>query len=91
MRDFVDYGYYVSVGLSQGLSLMCLSFLISLCVLGSLGDCVMNYEGIMCIRYIPNIHNVHDLKYRHHNEPNMLCQLWIHNTHKHDNIPINIK
>ena len=26
---------------------------------------------------------MHDLKYRHHNEPNML---WIHNTHKHDNI-----
>jgi hypothetical protein len=25
----------------------------------------MNYEGIMYIRYIPNIHNMHDLKYRH--------------------------
>ncbi len=83
MRDYVDYGYHVSLGLSQGLSLLCLSFLISLCVLGSLGECLMNYEGIMYIRYIPNIHNVHDLKYRHHNEPNML---WIHNTHKHDNI-----
>jgi hypothetical protein len=30
--------YYVSLELSQGLSLMCLSVLISLCVLGSLGD-----------------------------------------------------
>ena len=83
MRDYEDYAYYVSLGLSQGLSLMCLSFLISLCVLGSLGECLMNYEGIMYIRYIPKIHNMHDLKYRHHNEPNML---WIHNTHKHDNI-----
>ena len=43
----------------------------------------MNYEGIMYIRYISNIHNMHDLKRRHHNKPNML---WIHNTHKHDNI-----
>jgi hypothetical protein len=87
MCHYVDYGYYVSLGLSQGLSLMCLSFLISLCVLGSLGECLRNYEGIMYIiiyiRYIPNIHNMQDLKYRHHNEPNML---WIHNTHKHDNI-----
>ena len=81
----VDYAYYVSLGLSQGLSLMCLSFLISLCVLGSLGECLMNYEGIMYIKYIPNINKMHDLKYRpwHHNVPNML---WIHNTHKHDNI-----
>jgi hypothetical protein len=83
MRDYVDYGYYVSLRLSQGISLMCLSFLISLCVLGSLEECLMNYEGIMYIRYIPKIHGMHDLKYRHHNEPNML---WIHNTHKHDNI-----
>ncbi len=83
MRDHVDYGYYVSLGLSQGLSFMCLSFLISSCVLGSLGECLMNYDGIMYIRYIPNMHNMHDLKYRHRNEPNML---WIHNTHKHDNI-----
>ena len=81
MHDYVDYGYYVSMGLSQGLSLTCLSFFISLCVLGSLGECLMSYEDIMYIRYIPNIHNMHDLKYRHHNEPNML---WIHNTHKHD-------
>jgi hypothetical protein len=43
----------------------------------------MNYEGIMYIRYSPDIHNMHDLKYRHHNVSNML---WIHNTHKHDNI-----
>jgi hypothetical protein len=42
----------------------------------------MNYKGIMYIRYIPNIYNMHDLKYRHHNKPNIL---WIHNTHKHDN------
>jgi hypothetical protein len=46
----------------------------------------MNYEVIMYIMYIPNygpnIHNMHDLKYRHHYEPNML---WIHNTNKHDN------
>ncbi len=83
MRDYVDSAYYVTLGLSQGLSLMCLSFVISLCVLGKLGECLMNYEGIMCIRYIPNIHNMHDLKYRYHNLPNML---WIHNTHKHDNI-----
>ncbi len=83
MRDYLDFAYYVSLGLSQGLSLMCLSFLISLCVLGSLGECLMNYEGIMYIRYIPNKHKMHDLMYRHHNEPNML---WIHNTHKHDNI-----
>ena len=41
MRDYVDYGYYVSLGLSQGLSLMCLSFLISLCVLGSVGEWIM--------------------------------------------------
>ena len=46
-------------------------------------QCLMNYEDIMYIRYIPNIHNMHDLKYRHHNKPNML---WIRNTHKHDNI-----
>ncbi len=32
---------------------------------------------------IPNIHNMHDLKHRHHTEPNML---WIYNTHEHDNI-----
>jgi hypothetical protein len=62
MHDYVDYGYYVSLGLFQ---------------------CLMNYEDIMYIRYIPRIHNIHDLKYRHHNGPNML---WIHNTHKHDNI-----
>ncbi len=65
MRDYVDYGYYVSLGvwlgLSQGLLLMCLSFFISLCVLGSLGECLMNYEGIMYISYIPNVHNMHDL------------------------------
>ncbi len=54
MRDYVDYRYCVSLGLSQGLSLLCLSFLISLCVLGSLEEYLMNYEGIMCIRYIPN-------------------------------------
>jgi hypothetical protein len=83
MRDYVDIGYYVSLGLSQGLLLLCLSFLISLCVLGSLEECLMNYEGIMCIRYIPNIHNMHDLKGRHHNMSNMLR---IQNTHKHDHI-----
>ncbi len=85
--DYVDYAYSVSLGLSQelpqGLSLMCLSFLISLCVLGRYGECLLKYEGIMYIRYIPDIHNMHDLKYRHHTVPNML---WIHNTHKHDNI-----
>jgi hypothetical protein len=43
----------------------------------------MNYDSIMHIRYIPNIHNMHDLKYRHHNAPDML---WICNTNKHDNI-----
>jgi hypothetical protein len=83
MCDYVDYAYCVSLGLSQGLSLICLSFLISLCVLGSLGQCLMNYEGLMYVRYIPNIHNMHDLKYRHHDEPNMS---WIHNTHEHDDI-----
>jgi hypothetical protein len=62
MHDYVDYEYYVSLGLSK---------------------CLMNYEDIMFIRYIPNIHNLHDLKYRHHNDPNML---WIHNTHKHGSI-----
>ena len=41
-------------------SLMCLSFVISLCILGSLGECLMNYEDIMQIRYIPNIHNIHN-------------------------------
>jgi hypothetical protein len=51
MHDYVDYGYYVSLGLFQ---------------------CLMNYEDIMYIRYIPIIHNMHDLKYRHHNDPNML-------------------
>ena len=83
MLDYVDYAYYVCLGVSQGPSLMCLSFLISLCVLGKLGEYLMKYEGIMCIRYIPKIHNIHDLKYRHHNKPNML---WMHKTHKHDNI-----
>ena len=83
MCDYVYYVYYVSLGLSHGLSLMCLSFLISLCVLGSLGECLLNYEGIMYIRYIPNIHTMHDLKGRQHNVSNIL---WIHNTHKHDNI-----
>jgi hypothetical protein len=83
MHDYVDYGYFVSLGIPQGLSLLCLSFLISLCVLGSLEECLMNYEGIMCIKNIPNIHNMHDLKGRHHSRSNML---WIHNTHKHDNI-----
>jgi hypothetical protein len=68
---------------TYGLSLMCLSFFISLSALGSLGECLVNYEDIMYIRYIPIIHNMHDLKYRHHNDPNML---WIHNTHRHDNI-----
>jgi hypothetical protein len=43
----------------------------------------MNYEGVMYIRYIPDIPNMHDLKYRHRNEPKMLR---IHNTHKHGNI-----
>jgi hypothetical protein len=62
MHNYVDYGYYVSLGLFQFL---------------------MNYEDIMYIRYIPNMHNMHDLKYRHHNEPSML---WIHNTHEHDSI-----
>jgi len=54
MRDYVDYAYYVSLGLSLGPfffwtrpSLMCLSFVISLCKLGSLGECLMNYEDIM--------------------------------------------
>ncbi len=68
---------------TYGLLLMCLSFYTSFCVLGSSGECLMNYEDIMCIRYIPNIHNMHALKYRHHNDPYML---WIHNAHKHDNI-----
>ncbi len=62
MHNYVDYGYYVSLGLFQ---------------------CLMNYEDIMYIRYTPNIHNMHDLKYRHHNDPDML---WIHNAHKHDNM-----
>jgi hypothetical protein len=75
--------FFTTWPVTTGLSLMCLSFLISLCVLGSLGECLLNYEGIMYIRYIPNIHTMHDLKDRHHNVSNML---WIHNTHKHDNI-----
>ncbi len=84
MCDYEDYGYYASLGLSQGLLLLCLSFLFSLCALGSLEECLMNYEDIMCIRYIPNIHYMHDLEGRHHNVSNML---WIHDTHKHDPPP----
>ena len=89
MRDYVDYAYYVSLGLMchwdfhRDLHSCVWPFHISLCVLGSFGEFLMNYEGIMYIRYIPKIHNIHDLNYRHHNKPNMLC---IHNTHKHDNI-----
>ncbi len=42
------------------------SCVISLCVLDKLGECPDNYDGIMCIRYIPNIHIV-------------ICMTWTHN------------
>ena len=41
MHDYVDYGYYVSLGPFQ---------------------CLMHYEDIMYIRYIPNIHNIHEVQ-----------------------------